>query len=150
MTVYWGVAAVCEVVSVAGNQSWQASVSTSRPRRVRSRNDMQPSIASQRAHSWGTGGHQKFVPQLAVNRGTKSSFANKVKFPKCGGRLRTIRENPYHQPPISWRESFGVFALNQLSLSKSRLVSKKPRRLGNCSHKTGGNCSHGPMSRQFF
>src|SRR5260370_17104919 len=31
---------------------------------------------------------------------------------------------PYHQPPISWRESFGAFALNQLSLSKSRLVSK--------------------------
>src|SRR6266550_8589337 len=46
--------------------------------------------------------------------------------------------------------SFGAFALNQLSLSESRLVSKKPRRLGNCSHKTGGNCSHGPMSRQFF
>jgi hypothetical protein len=31
----------------------------------------------------------------------------------------------------------GAFAL-QLSLSKSRLVSKKPRRLGNCSHKTTG------------
>jgi hypothetical protein len=39
---------------------------------------------------------------------------------------------------LSRRESFGAFALNQFSLSKSRLVSKKPRRLGNCSHKTTG------------
>jgi hypothetical protein len=39
---------------------------------------------------------------------------------------------------MSRRKSFGAVALNQLSLSKSRLVSKKPRRLGNCSHKTTG------------
>jgi hypothetical protein len=36
----------------------------------------------------------------------------------------------------SRREGFDAFALNQLSLSKSRLVSKKPRKLGNCGGKT--------------
>src|SRR5690348_16109682 len=47
-----------------------------------------------------------------------------------------INLGPFYASPCGAKVP-GAFA-PQLSLSKSRLVSKKPRRLGNCSHKTTG------------